>query len=62
MKIINMENRVLFIKICYYIGVFADLEATIPLIFPEVIKYVSGDSAESRYTLIVRKRLTALNF
>lgn len=37
-----MRNRILFIKTCYYIGVAADLVATIPLIFPEIAKIMFG--------------------
>ncbi len=35
-------NQILFIKICFYIGVIVDLLATIPLAFPEVAEVMFG--------------------
>lgn len=37
-----MKNKLLFIKTCYYIGVVADLLATLPLLFPEIAKWMFG--------------------
>ncbi len=35
-------NRILFIKICFYVGVIVDLLATIPLLSPGVAKSMFG--------------------
>jgi hypothetical protein len=37
-----MKRKLLFVKMCYYIGVVADLLAAIPLLFPEIAKSVFG--------------------
>lgn len=37
-----MKNKLLFVKTCYYIGVIADLLATLPLLFPEIAKLMFG--------------------
>jgi hypothetical protein len=35
-------DRVHFIKVCFYIGVVADLLATVPLVFPEAARLMFG--------------------
>ena len=37
-----IKNKILFIRICFYIGVVVDLIATIPLIFPTIAKLMFG--------------------
>ncbi len=36
------NKRILFVKICFYIGVVIDALATIPLLFPEIAKLMFG--------------------
>jgi hypothetical protein len=36
------SNRILFIRICFYIGVVADFLATVPLLFPEAARTMLG--------------------
>jgi hypothetical protein len=37
-----MNRRIRFLKVCYYLGVLADLLATVPLVFPQVAKTMFG--------------------
>ena len=37
-----MNRRINFLKTCYYLGVAADLLATIPMLFPEVARVMFG--------------------
>jgi len=37
-----MDRRIIFLKACFYLGVAADLVATIPLIFPDVAAAMFG--------------------
>ena len=39
---LGIDKRVLFLKVCFWIGVLADLFATVPLLFPHVAKLVFG--------------------
>jgi hypothetical protein len=51
------NNRILFIRICFYIGAAADLAANLPLLFPEIagkLFGISGFSAGNNYLYVSR--------
>jgi hypothetical protein len=37
-----MNRRIRFLEVCYYLGVLADLLATVPLVFPQVARTMFG--------------------
>ncbi len=39
---LGIEKRVLFLKVCFWIGAIADLLATVPLLFPKVAELMFG--------------------
>jgi len=38
----SFANKILFLKVCFWMGVVADLAATMPLLFPEIAKLMFG--------------------
>lgn len=41
-KSVKMDRRILFIRVCFWLGVIADLLASMPLLFPEIARLMFG--------------------